>query len=63
MNTNKRPAIVEDQHLEYLNTCRRLGIFNMFSAPMHLAKEFGLTKKEAAEVFVYWMTNFKEEDR
>ena len=62
MTKSARPEIVEDAHLQYLDTVRRLGFINMFESPMYLAKEFGLTMKEARSVVAYWMENFKSED-
>lgn len=58
---NKRPEIVTDEFLIYLDDLRESGVTNMFGSPAYLISEFGLTKKEAREVFKYWAENFKEE--
>lgn len=56
----RRPAIVTDAHLEYLDKLREAGPVNMFGAAPILADEFGLDKRDARTVLVYWMDSFKE---
>jgi hypothetical protein len=56
----ERPAIVTDEHLEYLDELRESGETNMFGARPYLINEFGLDKQEAASVLSYWMSSFGE---
>lgn len=58
--SNERPAIVEDDHLDYLDELRESGVTNMFGAAPYLEDEFGLSRKEAGQVLVYWMQTFSE---
>ena len=56
----KRPEIVKDGHLEYLDTLRESGVTNMFGAAPYLREEYNyLSKKEARDILKYWMDNFK----
>lgn len=59
----ERPAIVEDEHLEYLDTLRASGVTNMFGAGPYLQKEFGLGRLDSNDVLVYWMKTFGAESR
>lgn len=61
--TTKRPEIVKDEHLEYLDDLRESGRTNMFGAGAYLRKEFGLETREAAEILSYWMETFGQENR
>ena len=58
--TIERPAIVSDEHLDYLDDLRESGATNMFGARPYLIDEFDLTKDEAATVLAYWMKTFAE---
>ena len=60
MDTIKRPEIVEDEHLEYLDELRESGIVNMFGAGTYLREEFGFFRQEASAVLLYWMNTFEE---
>lgn len=60
MSEVKRPDLVTEEHLEYLDDLRDLGITNMFGASPYLVKEFDLTEQEARQVLSYWMTTFGE---
>ncbi len=61
METKERPAIVSEEHLEFLDELRESGETNMFGARPYLMRAFpGLTKNEAAEVTQYWMNSFSE---
>lgn len=46
----------------YLENLRRSGKTNMFGAVPYLMKEFRLSHKEAQEILVDWMKNYKRED-
>lgn len=61
MQTNTqitRPAIVKDEHLNFLDALRLRGETNMFGAGPYLAAEFGLSRAEAYEILSYWMRTF-----
>jgi len=61
METKERPAIVSDEHLEFLDELRESGATNMFGARPYLMRAFpGLTKEEADDVLQYWMDSFSE---
>jgi len=51
----KRPPIVEECHLEYLEELRDSGETNMMDAGTHLSDEFELTRNEAKTILQYWM--------
>ena len=59
----KRPDIVTDEHLEFLDDLREMGTINMFGARPNLIAEFGLPKKDAAEILTYWMESFGERQK
>jgi hypothetical protein len=59
----KRPKIVEDRHLVYLDAVRESGVTNMFGASSHIQTRFGLPYKDARDVLVYWMRTFGKENR
>ena len=59
----ERPEIVKDKHLVYLDDLRESGITNMFGAGSYLEGAFGLTRKEASTILVYWMESFGNPDR
>lgn len=63
MANSKRPKIVKDEHLEFLDDLREEGSVNMFGAAPELAVEFGMNKNDARAILVYWMDTFGEEDR
>ncbi len=58
-----RPDFVDDEHLEFLDTLRESGVTNMFGAGPYLQEEFGLTRRQASDVLLYWMRTFGEADR
>lgn len=63
MNTEdkvKRPDIVEDEHLEFLDDLREGGTVNMFAGGIYLEKEFLLSRKDARTILGYWMDSFSE---
>ena len=60
MSESKRPDIVTDAHLEYLDELRESGETNMFGAGEYVENEFGLNRKDAKEILMYWMSSFGE---
>lgn len=58
-----RPAVVTDEHLEFLDELRLDGSVNMFGARPILQENFGLTKDESATIHSYWMDSFGNPDR
>lgn len=60
MDTIKRPEIVEDEHLEYLDELRESGITNMFGATPYLQNAFDLNRNDAGTILKYWMKSFGE---
>ena len=63
MSESKRPELVTDEHLEYLDDLRESGVTNMFGAGGYIEKEFCVNKKDAREILKYWMESFGKEDR
>ena len=55
-----RPAVVDDEHLDYLDELRESGGTNMFGAGPYLQAEFGLDQETASTILVYWMRSFSE---
>ena len=55
---------VSEEHLYYLDKLRESGVTNMFGATPYLQNEFGLEKKEARRILLYWMETFvgRQED-
>jgi uncharacterized protein YciI len=51
---------VTEEHLEYLDALRELGLANMFGAGPYLQDEFGLDRATATEIMTYWMKTFSE---
>ena len=60
MSESKRPDIVTDAHLEYLDGLRESGVTNMFGAGAYVEEEFGISRKDAKEILMYWMSSFGE---
>ena len=54
-----KPENINDEHLEFLDDLRDSGVTNMFGAGAYIEEEFGVSSKEAKEILVYWMKNFK----
>lgn len=57
---NKKPEIVTDEHLEYLDDLRESGETNMFGAAPYVQREFALDRKDAVSILNYWMKSFSE---
>ena len=55
-------SLQDEQHKEemfrFLDQLREDGKINMFGAAKPLAEMFGLTKNEAREIHLEWMTTF-----
>jgi len=60
MKKTKRPDIVKEKHLAYLDDLRDSGDTNMFGAGPYLMEEFGVTRSESHEILGYWMDTFSE---
>ena len=59
----ERPEIVEDDHLDYLDTLRESGVTNMYGAPAYIEQAFDLDRRNAKKIVQYWMDTFGDEDR
>ena len=58
-----RPAVVTDEHLNYLDDLRESGDTNMFGAKPYLMGAFPeLDKQDTCVVLSYWMASFGERD-
>lgn len=52
----ERPALVSDEHLEYLDELRASGETNMFGARPYLMRAFPeLDRNDALTILNYWM--------
>jgi len=59
--TPKRPDIVKDEHLAYLDDLRDSGVVNMWGAAPFLANTFdGLNRDSANIIFDYWKDTYSE---
>ena len=56
----ERPAIVTEEHLQFLDALRESGATNMFGARPYLVEEFGLEEEDAKTILVHWMRSFSE---
>jgi len=56
----ERPEFLTDEHLEYLDRLRDSGATNMFGAGSYIETAFGLDRREARAVLMYWMSTFSE---
>ena len=63
MSQSKRPEMITDEHLVYLDNLRESGVTNMFGAGAYVQSEFALSGAEAQHILSYWMESFGEEDR
>jgi len=60
----RRPKIVKESYLWFLDDVRDSGLINMFGAARHLREMFDeLTKEQSRKVLLYWMESFGKEDR
>ena len=57
---DKRPDIVKEDHLDYLDLLRESGRVNMWGAGAYLAEEFDIGSKDANKITGYWMRSFGE---
>ena len=46
----------EQEVFEYLDRLRESGVTNMFGASPYVQEEFDITRKEARELLIKWMT-------
>jgi len=60
MSAIKKPALVTDAHLEFLDGLRESGVTNMFGAGSYLKEEFGVNRAESHTILCYWMKLFAE---
>lgn len=51
----ERPDIVTEAHIDYLGQLRLSGKVNMMGADPYLERDFGLSRREAREILMYWM--------
>lgn len=54
---------INKEHINYYKTLeeiRRSGICNMWGAAPHLAEIEGISKEEAEEALLEWITNYNE---
>jgi len=51
----KRPEIVTDEMIEYLDGLRDSGATNMFGAGPWLQRRYGVDKYQAEEIVLYYM--------
>lgn len=56
----KRPSIVTDENLEYLDTLRESGVTNMWGAGAYLREAFEIEESDASIILGYWMETFSE---
>ncbi len=56
----KRPDVVSDAHLKFLDKLRESGKTNMFGAGPYVQQRFGVSRKDASTIVVYWMQSFEE---
>ncbi|MCD6434940.1 MAG: hypothetical protein J7L15_00910 [Clostridiales bacterium] len=59
--TVKKPEVVEQEHLDFLDDLRESGVTNMFGATPYLIEEFELDKKDARTILSYWMKTFTQD--
>lgn len=52
----------QDQ-LEFLDELRESGVTNMFGAGPYVQEEFGVDRREARGIVLYWMETFEERHR
>ena len=58
-STIKRPELIKNAYLDYLDGLRLSGLTNMFGAAPYLVDEFPeLDKRQARTVLSYWMATF-----
>ena len=52
----ERPEIVTDEMIIYLDRLRESAVTNMYGAGPWLEREFGLTRYQAKDVVLYYMS-------
>lgn len=58
-----RPAIVTDEHLQFLDELRKSGVTNMFGAVPYLMERFTVGRYEAKDILSYWVKTYGQENR
>lgn len=56
----KRPEIVTDEHLQYLDDLRSSGRTNMWGAAAYLRDEQDVPHVDSKIILSYWMESFDE---
>lgn len=56
----KRPACVQEHHLEYLDALRARGEANMWGAGSFLMKAFRVTRADAQTILIYWVQTYPD---
>ena len=59
----KRPGVVEDKHLEYLDSLRESGDYNMAGAAGYIQLEFYVSRPLSRIIANYWMHSFGDKNR
>lgn len=49
-----------NEYYEYLEELRKSGETNMFGAGPYLEQEFGLTRREALDILMKWMKEYRK---
>lgn len=56
----KKPRIVANKHLIYLDNLRESGETNMYGAGAYVERKFMINSKDADTIVGYWMKTFGE---
>lgn len=56
---DKDGASEQQEYYDYLEDLRQDGSVNMYGAAPYLARDFGLSKREAREVLGEWMAAYR----
>lgn len=57
----KRPGIVKDVHLRFLDNLRESGVTNMWGASSYVRSAFSLSEKDSKTILLYWIETFVKE--
>jgi len=49
-----------NEYYEYLEELRKSGETNMFGAGAYLESEFGLSRREARDILMQWMKEYRK---
>ncbi len=50
-----------EEHKEYLIALRDSGVTNMWGAAPYIQQEFGVTRQEARDILLLWITTFDKD--